>query len=64
MANQILENLAVSNALSTVPDSTTGEISDNSLSYIQSQYTWVIALSLSGFWLNRTVLDFLLRILW
>jgi uncharacterized membrane protein len=48
--------IAVSNALSTIPDSTTGEISENSLSCIQSQYTWVIILSLSGFWLNRTVL--------
>ena len=52
--------IAVSNALSTVPGSIAGEISENSLSCIQSQYTWVITLSLSGFWLNRTVLWFLL----
>ncbi|WP_435025356.1 hypothetical protein [Nostoc sp. CALU 1950] len=44
--------IAVSNALKTVPGSIAGEISENSLSCIQSQYTWVITLSLSGFWLN------------
>jgi hypothetical protein len=42
--------------LSTVPDSITGDISENSLSCIQHQYTWVTNLSLPGFELNRTVL--------
>jgi hypothetical protein len=43
--------------LSTVPDSITGDISENSLSCIQHQYTWVTNLSLPGFELNRTVLS-------
>ncbi|MHC5932178.1 hypothetical protein [Nostoc sp.] len=42
--------------MSTVPDSTKGEINEKSFSCIQSQYIWVIILSLSGFCLNRTVL--------
>lgn len=50
------DGIAVSIALSTVPDSTTGESSENSLSCIATQYTQLITLSLPGFTLNRTVL--------
>ncbi len=51
------DGIAVSSALSTVPDSTTGEISENSLSCIRSQYIQGITLTLPCFGLNRTVLD-------
>ncbi|MFB2770460.1 hypothetical protein ACE1AT_14395, partial [Pelatocladus sp. BLCC-F211] len=47
---------AVSKALSTIPDSTTGEISENSLSCIQHQCIQGITLTLPDFGLNRTVL--------
>ncbi|MBD2731799.1 hypothetical protein H6G96_37385, partial [Nostoc sp. FACHB-892] len=47
--------------LSTVPDSIAGEISENSLSCIQHQYTWVTNLSLPSFELNRTVLPVILE---
>jgi len=49
--------IAVSKALSTVPDSTCGDISENSLSCIPSQDIWAIGPSLSRFGLNRTVLQ-------
>lgn len=48
--------IAVSKALSTVPDSTCGDISENSLSCIPSQDIWASTPSLSRFGLNRTVL--------
>lgn len=50
------DGIAVSKALSTVPDSTTVEISENSLSCIRTQYTQCTTFSLPGFGLNRTVL--------
>jgi hypothetical protein len=45
--------------LSTVPDSTTGEISENSLSCILTHYIEGITLTLPDFGLNRTVLGLL-----
>ena len=49
-----LNGIAVSKALSTVPDLITDENSKNSLTCIQSHSTWVITLSLSGFCPNLT----------
>ncbi len=48
--------IAVSNALSTVPGSTTGEIRENSLSCIPALYAQGTTLSLPASGLNRTVL--------
>lgn len=50
------DGIAVSKAFSTAPDSTTGEIRENSLSCIKAQYTPSTTVSLPGFGLNRTVL--------
>jgi len=49
-------------SLSTEPDSTTGEMSENSLSCILDQRLPRTTLSLPGFGLNRTVLLLLLEV--
>ncbi|WP_144238167.1 hypothetical protein [[Scytonema hofmanni] UTEX B 1581] len=49
------DGIAISKALRTIPDSTTGEIKENSLSCIRDQYTQATSISLARFVLNRTV---------
>ena len=53
--------IAVSKAVNTAPDSTTGEIRENSLSCIPAQYAQRTMVSLPGLGLNRTVLGELIN---